>query len=71
MAVVNPSTPPSSVTADWKKAQNCVAKRYKKDGVRNETYFTDVLVRCLQRTATQRQGHHERLGIGLCGLLKW
>lgn len=32
-----------SVVKDWKKAQNCVAKRYKKH-VSNETYFTDALL---------------------------
>eukprot|EP00798_Chlamydomonas_sp_ICE-L_P013514 gene13514-19378_t len=34
---------PCSIYHDWKKAQNCVTKRYKKH-VKKSMYFTDVLV---------------------------
>jgi len=37
------STFSTNVYHDWKKAQNCVAKRYKKD-VKKGMYFTDLLV---------------------------
>ncbi|MEW5299115.1 MAG: hypothetical protein WDW36_002161 [Sanguina aurantia] len=38
------STMGGSVFHDWKKAQNCVTKRYKKDSVKRAFYFTDTLV---------------------------